>query len=318
MIRQDDIFEVFIAELDDVGERLDNFLADRDELALSRSQLRKAIERGEVSVNGRPAAKAGVKLREGDRVECSIQLPGLPSLTPEAIPLEILHEDDDVLVLVKAAGMVVHPAAGHPGGTLVNALLHHCQALSHAKDGPDGHLRPGIVHRLDKDTSGVMVVARSDRAMRSLSAQFAAHTIERRYLALAWARGLSDSGTFDTRHGRHPRHRRRFTGQQGTRRAVTHYQVLERFDAPAALVACRLETGRTHQIRMHMAEGHAPILGDPLYGDARAQTRWMTRQALHAEVLGFDHPAGHRLRFEAAPPADFQATLDALRSGKTL
>ena len=317
MIAVSGIFKVFTITEDDQDTRLDTFLAEFEEISVSRSQIRKAIERGEVLVDGSPASKAGLKLRIGDRIECRIQSPEMPDLTPEDIPLTILHEDQDVMVLVKAAGMVVHPAAGHPRGTLVNALLHHCQQLSDPLPGTGGGLRPGIVHRLDKDTSGVMVVARSDRAMRSLSTQFAAHTIDRRYLALAWAKNLDDAGTFDTGHGRHPKHRKRFTGS-GPRRAVTHWEVLERFHNGAALIACRLSTGRTHQIRVHLAEGLAPILADPLYGNALSRTRHIDRQALHAELLGFDHPSGTRVVFRAPPPEDFQHALDVLRLGKAL
>ncbi len=317
MISQEGIYTILGIAKDDVGQRLDAFLTLQDEIPVSRSQLRKAIDKGQVLLNGQPAPKAGIKLRLGDQIECKIDPPETPDLTPEDIPLNILHEDDDVLVLIKPAGMVVHPAPGHPRGTLVNALLHHCQNLSTPRRGDGAHLRPGIVHRLDKDTSGVMVVARSDRAMRALAAQFADHSIDRLYLALAWAKNLDDKGTFSTGHGRHPKHRRRFTGQ-GPRRAITHFEVRERFDSRTALVACRLETGRTHQIRMHMAEGGAPILADPLYGDARSQTRRIERQALHAGLLGFEHPDGRRLRFEAPLPQDFQSALDVLRSGKSL
>ncbi len=304
---------------DDQDERLDTFLADRDEVPISRSQIRKAIDRGEIVVGGLPASKAGLRLRTGDTIECRITNPDRPDLNPEDIPLDILHEDGDVLVLTKPAGMVVHPAPGHPNGTLVNALLHHCQALSSPLPfGQQGHLRPGIVHRLDRDTSGVMVVARSDQAMRSLGAQFAAHSIDRQYLGLvANARRLDDAGTFSTGHGRHPGDRRRFIGQ-GPRSAVTHFKVVERFTSGAALVACRLEPGRTHPIRVHLSEAGAPILADDMYGSALSQTRHIDRQALHAELLGFDLPDGRRLRFEAPPPPDFQHALDVLRSGQPL
>jgi len=293
-----------------IGERLDTFLTDLEELAFSRSQLQRAIADGEVLLNGAAARKAGVKLREGDAIACRILPPPLPSLDPEPIPLDILFEDELVLVLDKPAGMVVHPAPGHPRGTLVNALLHHCQELAEVGESA---FRPGIVHRLDRDTSGVMVVCKSNVAHRHLAAQFAQHTIERRYLCLCLGAALADEGTFDTRHNRHPTQRLKFTGRGSSgRRAITHFRVIERLDASIALVACTLETGRTHQIRMHLAEAGAPILGDELYGDARTRTRLLDRQALHADLLGFEHPDGRWLRFRAPLPDDLRGAIQTL------
>ena len=315
LLDHEGIFEDLTAGPDDADARLDVFLTQA--LPLSRARVQHAIEAGEVLLRGVPASKSGVKLRAGDLISCRIPPPPQPDLTPENIPLEFLHQDDDLVVLLKPAGLVVHPAPGHPSHTLVNALLYHFQHVAPPLDGAQAVFRPGIVHRLDKDTSGVMVAARSARAQASLAEQFAAHTIERRYLALVLGVHLESGTVFDTGHSRHTQDRRRYTGQKDTaRRAITKVEVLEKHPSKTSLLACTLQTGRTHQIRMHLAEHHAPILGDVLYGGARAQTKLIARQALHAEVLGFQHPDGRWLRFEAPPPADFQAALDALRAGK--
>ncbi len=315
--------QIYTATNADNGERLDVFLTRSDGHKLSRSQLRRAIAQGQVCINDKPVSKAGVKLRPGDTIACEIPPPPATSVEPQNIPLEFLYEDSDLAVLIKPAGLVVHPAPGHPNGTLVNALLYHyqqaAQQLSPPVEGENAALRPGIVHRLDRETSGVMVVARSQEAMQTLAKQFAAHTIARRYLAIALPGPLGhagDRGTFQTHHKRHPKDRMRYTGNcGGKRQATTHYEVLEKHKAGTRLVACTLETGRTHQIRMHLSEAGAPILGDPLYGTRRAQTRLIARQALHAQVLGFVHPSGESMRFEAEPPRDFQSALDTLRSG---
>ena len=211
--------------------------------------------------------------------------------------------------------MVVHPSPGHPDGTLVNALLHHMDDLA----GIGGELRPGIVHRIDKDTSGALAVIKPDElAHRTSPEQFRRHDIERRYHALVFDQGLDDRGTFETLHGRDPNHRVRFTGRvERGRRAVTHWRVLERFDSQAALVECRLETGRTHQIRMHFADDHCPLLGDQLYGGrATRDNRLIDRQALHAHTLGFEHLDGQHVHATAPYPDDFAHALDALRDGK--
>jgi 23S rRNA pseudouridine1911/1915/1917 synthase len=241
---------------------------------------------------------------------------------PEAIPLTVLFEDADLIVIDKPAGMVVHPAAGHTRGTLVNALLHHCKDLS----GIGGVLRPGIVHRLDKDTSGVMVAAKSERAHAALTAAFAAKSrgeqggLERTYLAITSPAPPLKSGTLRTQYGRHPVHRKKFSSKvaQG-KPAVSHYEVVEK-RADAALVRFRLETGRTHQIRVHASDHGWALVGDPVYGhkpktEALAEVaRALGRQALHASTLAFDHPAtGERLSFESPLPEDMQAALAALR-----
>jgi 23S rRNA pseudouridine1911/1915/1917 synthase len=304
------IREVWTVLEDEAGLRLDRFLQVHTEEHVTRSQLTRAIDQGAVTINGETAPKAGARMRTGDVVATDIKATIVPDLQPENIPVDVLHLDDDLIVVVKPAGLVVHPGPGHPSGTLVNALLHLLPQTA------DGHLRPGIVHRLDKDTSGVMVVARSPRALACLARQFAEHSSHRAYQAIVVGKHLADTGTFDTLHGRHPKDRKRFSAHADRgRRAVTHYEVLERF-LTASLVRCRLETGRTHQIRMHLAEAGAPVVGDEMYGGKRALSHHIQRQALHACTLGFEHPSGEWLDFESTPPEDFTRTLTALRSGK--
>jgi 23S rRNA pseudouridine1911/1915/1917 synthase len=292
------------------GKRLDVALA-RLEPALSRAQVQRLIEQGEVRVAG-ALAKPAHKLREGERIEGRVPEPVPVSVAAQEIPLVILHEDADLVVVDKPAGMVVHPAAGHARGTLVNALLHHCRDLS----GVGGELRPGIVHRIDKDTSGVLVVAKHDRAHRALAAQWKVHSIDREYLAFARGAPRDDSGTVDAPIGRHPTDRKRMsTRARVSRSAVTHWRVEQRL-REATLLRVRLETGRTHQIRVHMASIGLPLLGDPVYGGGRSlpAARGLARQALHATLLGFTHPtSGARLRFESPLPADLRALLEALR-----
>jgi 23S rRNA pseudouridine1911/1915/1917 synthase len=282
----------------------------------TRSQLKRHIDDGLCSVN-HEVARPARKLRPGDVVRLTVPPPEPDGALPEEIPLTVLYEDDHLIVIDKPPGLVVHPAAGHRNGTLVNALLGHCKSLS----GVGGTVRAGIVHRLDKLTSGVLVASKSDEAHLGLAAQFAAHTVERRYVAVVSGRLTSASGTFDTPYGRHVTDRKRFTGRTRharARRAVTHYRVLRRLQG-ATLVEARLETGRTHQVRVHFSEAGHPLLGDPIYGRpprdpaARAAARALGRQALHAQVLGFDHPStGERLRFVAAPPRDMQDLIAAL------
>ena len=285
------------------GKRLDAVLA-KLEPSLSRAQAQRLIDAGEIRVGGAPA-KPAHKLRAGERIEGSVPAPTPTEVVAEAIPLAILYEDADLVVIDKPAGMVVHPAPGHAGGTLVNALLHHCRDLS----GVGGELRPGIVHRLDKDTSGVLVVAKHDRAHRALAAQWKGHAIEREYLALVRGAPRAASGTVDAPIGRHPVDRKRMsTTTRRGRSAVTHWRV-ERKLSGATLLRVRLETGRTHQIRVHLASIGLPVLGDPVYGKAPGAGR----QMLHAAVLGFLHPtSGAPLRFEAPPPADFAALVERL------
>jgi 23S rRNA pseudouridine1911/1915/1917 synthase len=299
----------------DAGKRLDIFLRDRDEPDETRSQVKKRIDRGEVTVNGETAPKAGVCLREGDCVRWEFEPPRQPELEAQEIPLDLLYEDEHLAVVEKPAGMVVHPAPGHPDGTLVNALLHHLDDLS----GVGGELRPGIVHRIDKETSGALVVSKTDDAHRALQKQFRDHSIARRYHAIVFGPGLDESGRFDTYHGRAPGDRRRYSGDVDRgRRAVTHYRVLERHDSGTCLVECRLETGRTHQIRMHFYEANAPVLADSLYaGRSTSRARVIDRQALHARSLVFVHPeSGERVAIESEYPEDFRRALAELREGR--
>lgn len=292
----------------DRGERYDRFLARRLP-DLSRSRIQALIDEGRVSVAGKPI-RSSHRVLGTEQVVLEIPEPVAALPVAEALPLTVLFEDQDVLVLDKAAGMVVHPGAGHQTGTLVNALLHHVEDLG----GVGGELRPGIVHRLDKDTSGVMVIAKHERALATLQAAFASRTVEKIYLAIV-AGNPPDAGTFDTLHGRHPVHRQRFTTRVNRgRRAVTHYRVIERL-AGAALVEVRLETGRTHQIRVHFSEAGFPLLADALYGSrTSSKITAAPRLALHAKQLSFPHPAKKkRVSVEAALPADLEAALAALR-----
>ena len=289
--------------------------------ALSRAQVQRLIEDGHVSVAGVVAAKS-LRVRAGDAIDVRVPAPTPLEVLPEAIPLAILFEDADLIVVEKPAGLVVHPAAGHATGTLVNALLHHCKDLS----GIGGVLRPGIVHRLDKDTSGVMVATKSARAHAALTAAFAAKSrgepggLERTYLAIAAPPPPLGTGTLRTLYGRHPVHRKKFSSKVSSgKSAVTHWQVEAKL-AEAALVRFRLETGRTHQIRVHASDHGWALVGDPVYGhkprtellaDVAAK---LARQALHAATLAFDHPAtGAHMSFESPLPDDMQVALAALR-----
>ncbi len=302
---------VIILSEEDAGERIDRVLARRCP-EYSRSALQRWIEQGRVEQAGEVVSRK-TKAEAGAEVTIDPAPPEAMSAEPQEIPLNVLFEDEHLLVLDKAAGLVVHPAPGHPDGTLVNALLHHA-----ALQGGSDPLRPGIVHRLDKDTSGVMVVAKTASAHERLVEMFQRHELERAYLAIALGRPPA-SLTYDTFHGRHSASRKKFTsrGDRG-RRAVTHLETLELLHG-SALVRCRLETGRTHQIRVHLAEHGHPVLGDPLYGksigdpELRRVSNELGRQALHAAVLAFVHPiTGEPLRFETEPPDDFQRALSAL------
>ena len=309
----------FVIAPDDQGQRLDHFLTQLDELPLSRSQIKKHLKDQEILVNGTPATKAGHPLRAGDIVQWQFTPHAPPSLHPQAIPLDILYEDDHVAIVDKPAGMVVHPSPGHADGTLVNALLHHFAHLSSTPPHAPTP-RPGIVHRIDKDTSGALAVAKHNEAHQFLATLFATHDITRAYHALLWGKNLPEAGTFSTGHARDPGHRLRFTGSlpEGRRHAVTHWRVLERFaQDEIALVECRLETGRTHQIRMHFFDAGHPLLGDTLYGTKlTCPSRLIPRQALHAHTLGFVHLDGQTILAQAPYPADFAHALKELRAGK--
>lgn len=306
------------------GERLDRALTQLAEGA-SRSEVARWIEAGRVEVDGRIAARAAEKVRAG-QIVVARPLPPPPSdARPDpTVVFAVLHEDDAVIVVDKPAGVVVHPAKGHWEGTLVHGLLARATLPDdEERDDDVGPPRPGIVHRIDKDTSGVLVVAKTAAAREALKAQFQAHDIERVYDAIA-SGPLPDHVTYDTLHARHPRERKLFTGRHapaGSKRAITHVRVVERFAGGAARVECRLETGRTHQIRVHLAEAGAPLLGDAVYGKppkdrrVRAIGERLGRQALHARVLGFRHPTtGETMRFESPWPDDFRAAVEALRA----
>ena len=301
----------WIAAPEDAGARLDAFLAGKMEK--TRSSVQKLIEEENVRLNGAPAAK-NARLREGDRVEATEPTPEVLDVKPQNIPLDIVYEDQDLLVVNKPKGMVVHPAAGNPDGTLVNALLFHCgDSLS----GINGVIRPGIVHRIDKDTSGLLIVAKNDRAHQSLAEQIAVHSFTRIYNAVVYGIVKEEEGTVSAPIGRHPTDRKRMAVlSSGGREAVTHYRVLERFPG-FTLVECRLETGRTHQIRVHMAHIGHPVAGDPVYGPKKCITE-LQGQCLHARVIGFIHPAtGEYLEFDSGLPPYFERFLEKLRrSGK--
>lgn len=303
------------------GLRLDTYLAGAIEDA-SRSFLKKLIKEGKIQVNRRVLTKPAFIVSAGDAVHIEMPDPLPTEPVPENLPLEILYQDDDLVVVNKAAGMVVHPAPGHESGTLVNALLYHCP--SYEQSGGDLK-RPGIVHRLDQDTSGVMVAAKTPHAFASLAKQAAEHTFDRRYIALARGEFKEQTGCINASMGRSLAEPSRMavTGINA-KEAVTHFETLERFGV-ACQVRLRLETGRTHQIRVHLRFAGHPILGDPVYGETRYQS-WaippetkmilqrLHGQALHAELLGFEHPrSGERMTFTAPPPEDFLEALNALR-----
>lgn len=288
------------ASEEQAGMRLDVFLAESD-AGLTRSHVRKLVDAGLVTVGGVPA-KANRKLKAGEVVEAEIPEPEDAEIVPEDIPLDILYEDDDVILVNKPKGMVVHPAAGHYTGTLVNALMYHCGS---SLSGINGVLRPGIVHRIDRDTTGVIIACKNDFSHNSIAAQLKEHSITRRYRALCYGVLKEDSGTVDSPIGRHPTDRKKMkSGVPGGKEAVTHYTVLQRFRR-ATYIECRLETGRTHQIRVHMASIGHPLLGDTVYGPEKDPYH-LEGQALHAMVLGFRHPrTGEYMEFSADLPSYF-------------
>ena len=297
---------IFAADKD--GERLDVFLV-RQQPELSRAHVQKLIASGEVLVDGR-ARKANFKLKAGASVSFKLPEAAPIEVKPEDIPLDILYEDEDIIVVNKARGMVVHPAAGVDSGTLVNALLFHCHDLS----GINGEIRPGIVHRLDKDTSGVMVAAKNDKAHLNLAEQIGMKTAHRSYLAVVHGNIKEEAGIIEGDIGRHPTDRKRMAiVQENGKPAVTHFKVLERF-GDYTLVECRLETGRTHQIRVHMTSIGHPLVNDPKYGRCKSPFG-IKGQALHSRQLTLKHPAtGEEMTFEAPLPEDMEKILAALRN----
>lgn len=298
----------FIAGEDGNAERIDRYLTERCP-DFSRSYLQKLLKEQAVSVNGK-AVKANYKVQSRDRIILEIPEAEKADILPEDIPLDILYEDDYLLVVNKPKGMVVHPSAGHMEGTLVNAVMAHCgDHLS----GINGVLRPGIVHRIDKDTTGALLVCKDDAVHRDLAEQLKEHSIKRRYRAVVWGNLKEDQGTVEGPIGRHPIDRKKMAvNYKNGKDAVTHYQVLERF-GQYTYIECRLETGRTHQIRVHMASIGHPLLGDSVYGPSKNPWK-LQGQTLHAMVLGFRHPVtGEYMEFTAPLPEYFSELLDKLR-----
>ncbi|SIR22690.1 ribosomal large subunit pseudouridine synthase D [Bacillus cereus] len=299
-----EVVQVTVAE-EQKSERIDKFVAEINS-EWSRSQVQQWIKDDVVTVNGK-SVKVNYKVKENDEITVTIPEPEELDIQAEDMSLEIYYEDADVLVVNKPRGMVVHPAPGHTSGTLVNGLMHHCTDLS----GINGVMRPGIVHRIDKDTSGLLMVAKNDVAHESLVNQLVAKTVTRRYKAIVHGVIPHDKGTIDAPIGRDKKERQSMTVDENGKNAVTHFQVLERFK-DFTLVECRLETGRTHQIRVHMKYIGYPLAGDPKYGPKK--TLDMNGQALHAGILGFDHPrTGEYIQFEAPIPEVFEDALNILR-----
>jgi len=296
----------FVIDEEHAGLRADSVLSVLME-DVSRSYIQKLIEGGSVTVDGKPMVSKKEKLRAGAEVVLDLPEPAPCEAVPEDIPLDIVYEDDDLIVVNKPKGMVVHPAAGNLSGTLVNALLFHCSCLSSI----NGVQRPGIVHRIDKDTSGLLVCAKSDAAHRGLSEQLAEHSVTRRYRAVVFGRLKDDSGRIDAPIGRDPKNRLRMAVVPGGKNAVTNYRVLTYMNGFTEIEA-RLETGRTHQIRVHMTSIGHPLLGDTVYGPAK-QPYKLNGQMLHAGILGFVHPVtGQYMEFEAEPPEEYLTTLKKL------
>ena len=294
-------------ELDKVGERLDVLLSENTDL--SRSRIGGLIKEGHVLLNGEAPSKAGVKLKLNDRIELTIPDAAPVETIAQDIPIDVLYQDEDLAVVYKPSGMVVHPAAGNPDGTLVNALLAKLDSLS----GIGGEIRPGIVHRIDKDTSGLLLVAKNDFSHASLSEQIKEHSVQRAYMAIVQGGFRQDSGSVEVPIGRHPVDRKKMAIVEGGRDACTHWEVKEHLKG-ATLLECRLTTGRTHQIRVHMASIGHPLLGDPLYGPKKMPYNISGGQLLHAFRIGFVHPrTGEEMLFEAAPEKRFENWLKKLR-----
>ncbi len=290
------------------GKRLDVFLAEAL-CDLTRSRIQKLIAEGCITVNGN-VVRANYKLRGEDVVEVEIPEAKETQIQPEEISLDIVYEDEHMLVVNKPQGMVVHPAAGNYSGTLVNALMAHC---GHNLSGINGEIRPGILHRIDKDTSGLLMVAKDDKAHLGLSEQIKEHSLTREYLALVHGRIKEDSGTIDAPIGRDEKDRKKMTiTQKNSKDAVTHFFVLERFDK-YTFIRCRLETGRTHQIRVHMSKKGHPIVGDPVYGTKKEEFK-LNGQLLHAHMIGYMHPTtGEYMEFSRPVPEYFEEVLEKLR-----
>lgn len=298
----------FQAEAPDAGLRIDKYLSDQ--CAISRSYIQKLLKAEAVLVAGKPV-KSNYKVNVGDKIELEIPDAVEPEIEPENLSLDILYEDSDIIIINKPKNMVVHPAAGHYSGTLVNGLMYHCkEELS----GINGVMRPGIVHRIDMDTTGVLIVCKNDRSHNSIAAQLKEHSITRKYYAIVHGVLKEDQGTVDAPIGRHPVDRKKMSvNERNGREAVTHYKALERFHK-YTYVECQLETGRTHQIRVHMAGIGHPLLGDCVYGPAKCPYK-LQGQTLHAGVLGIVHPGtGEYMEFTAPLPEYFEELLGKLRN----
>ncbi len=298
----------FVVAPEEAGVRIDRYLSDQCQ-DISRSYLQKLLKEQSVLVEEKPV-KSNYKVNAGDRI--SLTLPEIrePEIIPEEIPLDIVYEDKDIILINKPKGMVVHPAAGHYSGTLVNGLMSHCRG---ELSGINGVMRPGIVHRIDMDTTGVLIVCKNDMAHNSISEQLKEHSITRKYAAIVHGVLKDDEGTINAPIGRHPIDRKKMSiNEKNGRKAVTHYRVLERF-RQFTYIECQLETGRTHQIRVHMASIGHPLLGDSVYGPAKCPFR-LTGQTLHAGVLGIIHPrTGEYMEFTAPLPDYFEELLRKLR-----
>ena len=310
MMDKEQVFQFHVSE-DMAGERMDVVLAASLE-EVSRSYIQKLIETGRLELNGEVCRIKKHKVSFGDDIKLTLPEPEEIEVAAENIPLEIVYEDDALVIINKAKGMAVHPAPGNESGTLVNAVMHHCRG---SLSSINGKIRPGIVHRIDKDTSGLIMVAKTDTAHRALADQLAAHAVTRLYSAIVYNNFADDAGTVDAPIGRDPKNRlRNAVTDTNARRAVTHYQVIERFGKFTHIEA-RLETGRTHQIRVHMAYLKHPIVGDQMYGPKK-KVFGVETQLLHARKLGFVHPkTGEYMEFETELPEEFVRVLDKLRDG---
>ena len=306
----DAMLEEYTVEESQSGMRLDKFLTGiyPDQ---TRSFLQKLVKSGEIKVNGKPVTKAGFVVEAGDQVSASIPAPQAAEIEAENIPLDILYEDADVLIVNKPKGMVVHPSAGHYSGTLVNAIMYHC---ADSLSGINGEIRPGIVHRIDMDTTGALIICKNDAAHVDIAEQIKEHTVTRRYRGIVCGIVKEDEGTIEGAIGRHPTQRKKMAiNEKNGKPAITHYKVLQRF-AKYTYMEFRLETGRTHQIRVHMARIGHPLLGDELYGNPKnLAMKGLQGQTLHAMVIGFVHPTTHEyMEFEAPLPEYFQNLLQKL------